>query len=531
MEFPRSTVRNRSAFDQLHGKMFCLSRSTTIYSKIFVLFMVCLMAMQNIYTINHVSRDLSTVLAVMTAISTAQVDPLRNFSKETNESLKYYASLQEMNERIYRFPTVKERVKVYMSTWYLPPCSDSDKIQYARPTATDSPDSNTTAANGVILMVQPHGNSTFLVVNTAIAYDRLFVYHSLVVEHSRNAYCLDFMKYIWPSLDRIHGSESAVANIPILLQIGDSEKSLALSSTPNFRRQGVDFQLNPPIPSISKFRFVMTKEDLNRVTTGECYDQKSPASSSIRFTGTVREPTPRAQPIVSIISNYERHFGPSRNVAEADIKWDQKLDMAVYRGALTGTDKGINGPSEEVAFCQNVPRCNLVYRHGNSSYVDAKLVPQGSREGQLSAVVNGVAMFGESMSMSELLRYKAIIMIEGNDVSSGFKWALFSNSVVLTQLPTCSSWAMEELLEPWVHFIPIADDFHDMEEKVQWILNHDEEAQQIARNGHLWIADLVYHPLSKMENEDVIDETLRRYQAHFLHNPSLLEVAPISLFR
>jgi hypothetical protein len=41
-------------------------------------------------------------------------------------------------------------------------------------------------------------------------------------------------------------------------------------------------------------------------------------------------------------------------------------------------------------------------------------------------------------------------MIAGNDVASGLKWALFSQSVVLMPPPNHTSWAMEELLEPWV---------------------------------------------------------------------------------
>lgn len=58
--------------------------------------------------------------------------------------------------------------------------------------------------------------------------------------------------------------------------------------------------------------------------------------------------------------------------------------------------------------------------------------------------------------------------MEGNDVSSGLKWNLLSNSVVLMPKPTRTSWAMEEFevvgAEPWVHYIPMHADGSNTEE-------------------------------------------------------------------
>jgi hypothetical protein len=44
--------------------------------------------------------------------------------------------------------------------------------------------------------------------------------------------------------------------------------------------------------------------------------------------------------------------------------------------------------------------------------------------------------------------------------------------------------------------IPIdPSSFTDMEGTIQWVLDHDKEAQQIARNCHLWISKMVLHPM------------------------------------
>jgi hypothetical protein len=117
--------------------------------------------------------------------------------------------------------------------------------------------------------------------------------------------------------------------------------------------------------------------------------------------------------------------------------------------------------------------------------------------------------------MKRQLQYKALIMVEGNDVATGLKWALLSNSVVMMQPPSHTSWAMEELLEPWVHFIPLNEELSDVEEKMQWVLDNDEQAQQIAERGTLWIHDLVLHPDAASDEKLIQEEIIRRYRAHF----------------
>jgi Glycosyl transferase family 90 len=91
----------------------------------------------------------------------------------------------------------------------------------------------------------------------------------------------------------------------------------------------------------------------------------------------------------------------------------------------------------------------------------------------------------------------------------------------MTQPSTYTSWAMEELLEPWMHYIPLNEDLSDVEEKMQWIIDNDDEAAKIAHRGTLWISDLIYHPDVGREDDKIFDETFRRYKTHFLENVNL----------
>ena len=72
------------------------------------------------------------------------------------------------------------------------------------------------------------------------------------------------------------------------------------------------------------------------------------------------------------------------------------------------------------------------------------------------------------MLIEEQLQYKILVSWERNDVSSGLKWIVLGNSVVLMPPPTRTSCAMEEFLQPFVHFEPMAEDRLDAKEKVKW---------------------------------------------------------------
>ena len=114
--------------------------------------------------------------------------------------------------------------------------------------------------------------------------------------------------------------------------------------------------------------------------------------------------------------------------------------------------------------------------------------------------------------MQQIQQYKVIISFEGNDVASGLKWSLLSESVVLMPEPTRTSWAMEELLEPWVHYIPMYPNGSNAEEMIRWVGDNDEKAKRIAERGRLFMYDMLYHPDAAKDEREVKAEIARRYR-------------------
>jgi hypothetical protein len=83
------------------------------------------------------------------------------------------------------------------------------------------------------------------------------------------------------------------------------------------------------------------------------------------------------------------------------------------------------------------------------------------------------------LSISQQLRYRYIVSLEGNDVATNLKWILNSNSLCLMPLPTYETWFEEKQLEAGVHYVPLDPDFADVGDKVRYFEQHPAEAQRI----------------------------------------------------
>eukprot|EP00546_Thalassionema_frauenfeldii_P012352 CAMPEP_0178927166 /NCGR_PEP_ID=MMETSP0786-20121207/19015_1 /TAXON_ID=186022 /ORGANISM="Thalassionema frauenfeldii, Strain CCMP 1798" /LENGTH=311 /DNA_ID=CAMNT_0020602525 /DNA_START=655 /DNA_END=1590 /DNA_ORIENTATION=+ len=226
--------------------------------------------------------------------------------------------------------------------------------------------------------------------------------------------------------------------------------------------------------------------------------------------------------VAPIIWNFgsARHLWPVRDVWKYDIQWRYKKPLAVWRGTFTGVGNSdstmtshAHAMMSPIELCRSNQRCNFVYQYTSHPLID---IGFDSTLGYMNSTLfeNGklISLIKPRLEMSQLVKYKMLISLEGNDVASGLKWSLYSNSIVMMPPPTKTSFAMEELLEPWTHFVPLAVDGSDLAQKVQWVFDHDDEAQYIAQRGKKWIWDLLYHPQAERENRQIQTEILKRYR-------------------
>jgi hypothetical protein len=434
---------------------------------------------------------------------------------------RYYTSNEELNARSTRFPSVEARVKFSMSNWYVPPCSDSDDgavvlyqllswnetskerryvlREISTGKQTNSSRSMDATSSATLLDVKSFikGDSTFVIDRDSL-YQQMEERKRDGVSHLAE-YAEDAFQTISPLFDSLNG-------VPLLTQWGDAAGSKVLRFS---HQPGAQPFFYSALPIIKKFRPVISRDELDRVTSADCH-----GANRLRQSGTKKHPA-----IVWLLKR-KRHFGPLKHVQQNDIPWEQKLNQAVFRGGPTGNvPAAFRNAKTGRDRCLAMKRCRLVLLSGNSTLLDTGLSRIYSR---MNSTIDGVQLVGTALKMQDQLRYKAVIMIEGNDVATGLKWALMSNSVLMMPPPTLTTWAMEELLEPWVHYIPLNASLGDAEEKMQWILDHDKEAQEIAHRGGLWMKDMVYHPDAAKDDQAIYKEILRRYQSHFRASDKLV---------
>lgn len=201
--------------------------------------------------------------------------------------------------------------------------------------------------------------------------------------------------------------------------------------------------------------------------------------------------------------NYLRHFADVYKVEDFDVPYEEKKDVLVWRGSDTGYGFGNNIPYRPVS------RQTLVetfYDHPSLgldiglSSVSVNKNNDGVDENLFQKYIK------PKMKMRDLLRYKFILSVEGNDVATNMKWILYSNSVAFCPPFTINSWILEENLQPWQHYVPVRHDFQDLPDKVEWAINHPEQCKTISIGARQYMEQFLDIQTEKLIAQQILEE-------------------------
>ena len=167
-------------------------------------------------------------------------------------------------------------------------------------------------------------------------------------------------------------------------------------------------------------------------------------------------------PGVLLNLDMNRHWGNISVVRHSDLPWEEKKNVLIWRGAMS---TGVRNKFSEFFTSVNHPNLNLNFR--------------------------------EPMSIQDMLKYKYLLSLEGNDVASNLKWLMYSNSCVIMTVPTKMSWFLECRLIPYVHYVPVKDDLSDLISKVEWCMNNDSVCKQIGINGKKYLEKFLNPEIEK----------------------------------
>jgi hypothetical protein len=97
------------------------------------------------------------------------------------------------------------------------------------------------------------------------------------------------------------------------------------------------------------------------------------------------------------------------------------------------------------------------------------------------AVPKDNIVVGDGITQRDMIRYKYILDIDGNASTwDATAWKLNSGSVIMKTDSNWVQWFYSDYKE-WEHYVPIADDFTDIQAKYKWCEEHQKECEDMVR--------------------------------------------------
>lgn len=187
--------------------------------------------------------------------------------------------------------------------------------------------------------------------------------------------------------------------------------------------------------------------------------------------------------LVILMPDFEALEGHSAILKEVQkgsstYPWHEKLAKAFWRGAMTGhslftTENFLNPPRSRL----------VTLAIQNPDFLDARYscVTQAHEPEKIRASYENY--FGEPIQVRDHLFYKYQILVDGNSCAySRAVWQLFSGCTIFKQSSENIQWYYKGL-SPYVHYVPVAHDFNDLIEKMNWAKENDAMAKQIGLNA------------------------------------------------
>lgn len=157
------------------------------------------------------------------------------------------------------------------------------------------------------------------------------------------------------------------------------------------------------------------------------------------------------------------------------VDWNDKKSVVFWRGGASGGFPSI--------------RINTVYSLHNYPNTDVKLY---SRDWNQNMPIPP-EHFGDKCNLDKHFEHKYIMIIDGNCIASNHQWVFGSGSVPIMITHPDNNWWFKEYLKPMENYVPINYDLSDLKEKIDWLINNDDEAKKIMENAMIFAETFFSH--------------------------------------
>ncbi|KAK1732823.1 glycosyltransferase (family 90) [Skeletonema marinoi] len=184
--------------------------------------------------------------------------------------------------------------------------------------------------------------------------------------------------------------------------------------------------------------------------------------------------------IDGIVDNHH----PNNEVATAILRHEYNKLVPRWKGVVLTAESEI-----EARQTNTLPRINIKFSHvaGDGG---RKRLAKGSTEYQGWEQI-GFPVAGEVMPLRELAKYKYHIDLGGG---GGTSWTGTFEKLAMPGLlfhhVTPTKDYIHDLLEPWVHYVPVRSDLGDLMQKLEWAESHPNYARQISDNATKFMREI-----------------------------------------
>lgn len=218
------------------------------------------------------------------------------------------------------------------------------------------------------------------------------------------------------------------------------------------------------------------------------YDRYLPILSMSKTSKYADVLAPTHEDWARVQSRDDKWFPPCRRYdGDFSTPWSERKPTAVFRGATTGCGITIDtNPRLKLAYIASVTPSD----HDGIPILDAGITSFNLRPRKVSGdpylrtIEPENLPFGTigRLSPSEQSTYKYIINVDGH--VSAFRLS-YEMSMGSTLLLIGSPWKIwfTDMLQPYVHYIPVLEDMSNLVKQVKWCRAHDAECEEIAMNA------------------------------------------------
>jgi len=151
------------------------------------------------------------------------------------------------------------------------------------------------------------------------------------------------------------------------------------------------------------------------------------------------------------------------------ISWEKRRPQIFWRGNLGGYERPSIRENILKKLLDNIHSdVKFAFLYCGGSYVDS---------------IDKKYVVEKRSDLQDYVHYKYLLIIDGVNIASNHQWTFGSGSVPVMITHPDNNWWFKQYLKPMVNYVPIQYDLSDLEEKIQWLVDNDEQAHTIAMNA------------------------------------------------